>query len=210
MVSKSTMRQSRNRLREPSVFNRRPYQTERPFKWWSDPIKLIPIVISSVAIIISYLGWRETHRGRRITEEINRPILAISSIEVSSNATDEKDGSINLFIVSKIKNLGRSTAIIEKVDVRPVLGPVGCGSSSFRPYGGRDDRAILANMEGRFSVGVTLTKECEQLQSLSFYVFLTLEYVDAGSGIKYNQHLEEHLDVSTDEQRKRREAQEKE
>src|SRR5829696_9484030 len=79
-----------------------------------------PIVISSCALVISLLSLLESHRGRLINEAVNRPIVTVETNgEALARWAKEGSGEFlvrTLFVTSEIKNLGKTPAIINKVD----------------------------------------------------------------------------------------------
>lgn len=84
--------------------------------WWSDPPKLVPILLSSLALCISGLGWWESHRGRLINEEINRPILELENIQFENGKAAPilviKQRAV-LPLSFYIKNSGKSSARLD-------------------------------------------------------------------------------------------------
>ncbi len=185
------MRERRNRLRESKLSKRRILaQKEKPTKWWSDSSKVLPLLISVVALTISSLGWLESHKGRLISEEVNRPILSLLKIEGAQVQTmafrsDEKAESLALFHVY-LNNIGKSTARVETINIEASMThPEEC-----KLYPRQDNyvsNEILPGTQGYFSMGYTASNECG-LNNLDFFsTTIAISYTDAGTGRQYSQ-----------------------
>src|SRR5260370_6342869 len=84
----------------------------------SESSKWIPICLSILAIVISSLSWWESHRGRVINEDINRPILTVAPIDVN---TDLMSDQIPATFVIKLKNGGKAPAVLSSVTIEPFM-----------------------------------------------------------------------------------------
>ena len=84
----------------------------------SEPAKWVPIGISSLALLISFLGWRDAHQGRLINEAVNRPVVTIEANGKVGGDAAKGSAKIdkNLAVTSEIKNLGKTSAVISKID----------------------------------------------------------------------------------------------
>src|ERR1051325_2825549 len=105
------------RLKEVSLISRKIFKREKSAKWWSDPIKLIPIFVSSLALFISFLSWQESRRGRLINEEINRPLLSFGLLPEEKLETSTYGNVTTRAYAAKAKNFGKTSAIINNVEL---------------------------------------------------------------------------------------------
>lgn len=202
------MKERRNRLREPRLSNRRVVRREKPTKWWADPIRWIPIVLSAIALTISYWGWRESHRGRLINEEINRPVLTFSKIETTyATSSPEASETVVMFRVV-LKNTGRFTARIQEGRVTPIF----LGNSNrdcqfislthtdkIQTHMSGAPTEILSDMEGTFMGSIIVSSACNNL-SISFFVTTEVEYYDnlSASDKRYKQRFSQSVNASLD------------
>src|SRR5467141_1485338 len=85
----------------------------------SESPKWIALALSLVAITISGLSWWESHRGRVMNEELNRPVLALSK-EIEIVAHPMTNQSVIGFTAS-LKNVGKTTAIINNLEWESAL-----------------------------------------------------------------------------------------
>ena len=90
-----------------------------PLKWLPIGISLLPLGISLFALLISFLSWREAHRGRLINEAVNRPIVTVET-DGKAIASLLKEGSTEivktLFVTSEVKNVGKTSALINRIE----------------------------------------------------------------------------------------------
>jgi hypothetical protein len=106
------------RLREVTYFNRRFRPNPVSTKSWSDPPKLVPIVISVVALTVSVLSWLESHKGRLINEEINRPVLSLSNPSGTREIRDwVKKDDVRIRFSADLNNTGNSRAQIQFIRI---------------------------------------------------------------------------------------------
>jgi hypothetical protein len=158
----------------------------------TEPSKWIPIGISCFALVISCLGWWDSHRGRIINEEINRPNLAISGVTTSPSvvSVSAKDKTIIWFTI-KLKNSGRVTAMVDQHRVQPFLlfqtddCKVDDAEFMLSPQG----LEILSGSEESVMCRIAIAGLCEQRPSLSFGLRMVIRYTEAGSGKQYVQDL---------------------
>jgi len=189
------MERRTRRLREPKLLNRQKSAREKSSsKWWSDPPKLIPILISLIAVTISCLGWWESHRGRLINEEINRPILTATSITMQriGSLVFEKGSpyAYPIMIRITVKNVGKSSAVVQATNINFGMfpnDPAGCNSRIAVEES--SSTTVLPGMESTFSQVVDLSNACLQKKEMAVDLNANVIYVDAGSGSQYKQHF---------------------
>lgn len=182
------------RLKELRVANRlafgRRYKSSS--KWWSDPVKIIPIIISSIALVISFLSWQASRQGMRISAEINRPVLSLTSLQLFDTdfSPDRKILPDNIVINSRFKNIGKSSASIKETVFEPRLMQGGndlCSptvSGLGTVVGGK---IVMPGNEGESLERITIPLECRQVEGWSLILFVSVRYIDVGSGISYTQ-----------------------
>lgn len=216
------------RLKEPRVINRQLFKrrVDKPVatKWWSDPIRWIPIIISAIALTISYLSWQESHRGRRINEEVNRPILTLSSMEVTSGymirVGPDPDRGFAYHVAVKMKNIGKATAVIRRYRVIPIFentyfrkdleSPPKCreyyrGEAGMAFQEPEKVMTIFTGTEQLFSGSTELSLGCEENPTIQFMVRITVEYANAGTDQIFSQEFLERIKANTAELKKKRE-----
>src|SRR6266446_1889696 len=177
----------------------------------------VAIVLSVVAVILSLLSWWESHQNRRINEEINRPILSLTSMGTESQIfVMMQEGYMNhvgLFFTATLKNVGKSTAIIRKSTVTPTLSYPDdkCQIVKEESVSKQSDTGepILIGNEEKYVGIINLTFQCEERKLWSIGVDVDMEYVDAGSGQSYSQQFHKGVDISSAQEKKKREAKEK-
>jgi hypothetical protein len=192
------MRERRTRRLKESLINRRVLKGEKKSsKWWSDPTKLIPIVISSAALFISFLSWQESHQGRLINEEINRPIFTLENITSSpiwGPSSINNEGYLSVFSM-KIKNFGKVSANIEQINLRAY------GVSSKCDLTIEEDttftKIIMPGFVENFITFINIPKTCDLLLSLGFYLSIEFKYSDSATGKQYVQHFGEFIILNT-------------
>lgn len=178
-------------------------------KWWTDPPKLIPILISVVALSISCLSWWESHRGRLINEEINRPILSLVKIDPNPVRADvfRFPEQVISFDIS-IKNIGKSTAELDDINVE-----VTRVSNKFDKCEQRKDIEkglsdvgdayknvfLLPGVEQNISGNAVMTNECDSETGFRFSVSVKVDYTDVVTNQKYSQFLGQQVDVLREE-----------
>ena len=82
-------------------------------------LKALPVLISVVALIISFFGWCDAHRGRLINEEVNRPILTVVSIQPDGEISNSE--FIDIYMRVRLRNSGRVTAGVNRLAMLPAL-----------------------------------------------------------------------------------------
>ncbi len=170
----------------------------------SEPSKWLPIGISSLALLISFLSWREAHQGRLTNEAVNRPIVTVET-DGKAIVSLRKEGSTetvkDLFVTSEIKNVGKTSAVITKIDHKIInLGDCQLGSRGI--LGGDSEGAFnrLVGKEVVPSIGLeaiqmfSIPPECKGKR-----IFLvsegTIQYTDKVSGIPYARDYIKYLSV---------------
>jgi hypothetical protein len=199
------MERHRRRLREARLLNRQKPAREKKStsKWWSDPPKLIPILISVTAVTISCLSWWESHRGRLINEEVNRPILVLSDVRYTygSSGVVEKNHLLVTFLV-KLKNNGKFTARVHNVNISP-------GGLTSRIPGCEETKLeelpiipleILPGMDSIFLGDISVSPECKD-QPIVFFVHTNVQYSDSRPDSKYEQSFTERVEVFLDSEK---------
>lgn len=172
----------------------------------------ISLTIAIIALIISCLSWWESHQGRIINEEVNRPVLSLAGIETDAGKLRIfKSPHIPLVFVVRLKNTGRVTARITEAKVEPgqFASDKVCEThpdSSREPgilnqfeHGTTNPREMLVGVEQSISGIVSLSKACLEVPLLRFGVTVTVRYVDVASGKEYSQTFEENIDVYIDQ-----------
>jgi hypothetical protein len=91
-------------------------------KWWSDPVTLIPIIISIIALVVSGLSWWESRLGRLYNEETNRPVLSLTGIEPDINTLKDDKGERVIFSI-RLSNSGKVTATLTRLEMLAMLHP---------------------------------------------------------------------------------------
>lgn len=169
-------------------------------KWWSDPPKLIPILISLIAVTISCLSWWESHRSRLINEEINRPILALTSLQIATYEEPNQHEDyfpLYLNILPTVKNVGKSTAIVKEFKISPsfYFGN-GCKSVGQGHQESIDFmNPLLSGAEVSHIYVFDLMPECRKEQRWYLETEININYVNAGSGVEYTQILRPSFEV---------------
>lgn len=158
-----------------------------------EPPKWASIVISVVALLISFQSCREAHRGRLINEAVNRPIVTVE-INGEALARWAKEGSgeflvRTLFVTSEIKNLGKTAAIINKVDHEVIpIGECELGEVSEIGFQALVGKEVVPNLSLRASQAFPILTACEG-NKISLISTGVIYYTDTVSGIPYEQHF---------------------
>lgn len=189
------------RLKEVKLLSRLKRQ-EKPksSKWWSDPPKLIPILISVIALAISFLSLWVSNQGVRINAEINRPVLSLTSLQLIS-LVPTKSSEHNLLVRSRFKNIGKSSAALKEVEVK--AGLFLRDSDKCNPSAGTDsyfsEPVVLPGNEIESLVSITMLPECLPQEGFFFSLFVSANYNDVGSALSYTQDFSEHRRLSREE-----------
>jgi hypothetical protein len=157
----------------------------------SESSKWIAIVLSLAAITISGLSWWESHRGRVINEEINRPVLDYSNGDLGVTPFGDQ---IRVSVMVSLKNTGKSTAILNnvKIDGRLITLTPNCRFSDARPFDETYPDEILPGTDGAFLNDVAYSSKCRE-SSEGFLLELSVNYADPVSGKVYFQKFVKHL-----------------
>lgn len=187
------------RLREIRILNRQMFgrKDKSSIKWWDDPTKLIPIVISSIAVVISCLSWWESHRGMRINAEVNRPILSLTSLKLYDSGISTKDENFptNLMIVYQFKNTGKSSASLKEVTIEPFFARINpdegsqdeCGRKVTEARQSFFEKIVLPGDETPDDANkLEIPPECPVLKQ-TFFLAISVDYIDVGAGLSYTQ-----------------------
>src|ERR1043165_2685354 len=161
-------------------------QNSRPT---TEPSKWLPIALSVLAIIVSGLSLWESHRGRLINEEVNRPILQIDSI--THNTVWSNRDFVRLRI--HLKNIGKTTAVLDQWTVLVLPEAVeNCELKTLDPKEsvetGVQQKEIFAGLSQPLIQDVGISG-CKNVSKTSLFLPIVVEYVDAGSGHRYSQNL---------------------
>jgi hypothetical protein len=161
----------------------------------SELLKWLPLGFSSIALVISFLSWREAHRGRFINEAVNRPIV---SVEINGGAVARwaKEGSLGneflvrtLFVTSEIKNLGKTAAIINKVDHEVIpIGECELGEVSEVEFQALVGKEVVPNLSLRVGQAFPILTACEG-SKITLISTGVIYYTDTVSGIPYEQRF---------------------
>lgn len=185
-----------NRLKELRLVNRRLWgrKDKSSSKWWSDPPKLIPVVISVIALVISCLSLWVSNRGMRINAEINRPILSLTSLQLNDTdfSTDRKILPDNMVVNSRFKNIGKSSASIKETIFEPRLMQRGddvCSPTVSGLGTVVSEKIVLPENEAESLERIKFPLECRQLEEWNLILFVSVTYIDVGSGISYTQEF---------------------
>lgn len=189
------MREKRfRRLREQDYFNRPIRRNAVPTKWWSDPPKLVPIVISVFALTVSILSWIESHKGRLINEEINRPVLSLSKPTVKREIGSwVKENEARLWFSGLLNNTGKSRAQIQllKIEIEPSLLIQRCDVRHPIELGAEYED-LLPGQEMFIStlVSYSASDTCDlSLSPMFFDITVDVGYTDPATGNQYIQKL---------------------
>lgn len=162
----------------------------------SDPLKSVTIVISLVAIlisvvscIISFLSLHEAHRGRLINEAVNRPIVTVETNgEALARWAKEGSGEFlvrTLFVTSEIKNLGKTPAIINKVDHEIMsFGECELGEVSDVDFQALVGKEVVPNVILRAGQAFPILTACEG-EKIYLISEGVIYYTDTATGIPY-------------------------
>src|ERR1041384_582455 len=160
-------------------------------KWVPIGISLFALLISCVGCVISFLSWRESHRGRLINEAVNRPIVTVET-DGEALARWAKEGSgeflvRTLFVTSEIKNLGKTPAIITKVDheVRR-FSECELGEASDLDFQALVGKEAVPNLILRAGQAFPIITACEG-QEMTLISKGVIYYTDTATGISYEQ-----------------------
>jgi hypothetical protein len=160
----------------------------------SESPKRIALVLSIFAITISGLGWWESHRGRLMNEEINRPVLTLSDLQIGSVVAGDSNRLVGVFLTAKVSNTGKSTASVQHISLTPSLSFLtdeACKITDIPSdrVTAQGIREIFANSQVVVTQEVFFSDGCEKLAWLNFDVSMPIAYTDSASGKQYFQEL---------------------
>ena|GEM_PF-2378145 len=158
----------------------------------SESPKWIALVLSICALIISGLSWWEAHRGRMISEEVNRPVLDYSKGDLGVTPFGD---IIRVDVIVNLKNTGKTTAIVNSVKFggRHITLTPDCSFSDARPLDSTYPEEILPSTEQNFLNGAAYSSKCVKTHQ-GFLLELSVTYTDAASGKTYFQEFVKHLE----------------
>jgi hypothetical protein len=169
----------------------------------SEPAKWLAIGISSFALIISFLSWREAHQARLLNEAVNRPVVTVET-KGNAIASPLKEGSTEavkmLFVTSEIKNIGKTSAIITKIDHKiKYIGQCELGydilnsvnGTGFEPLVGKE---VVPNLSVSAMEGFSIPPGCEE-KKIALGLSGTIQYTDTLSGVLYVQDFFKYVSV---------------
>lgn len=155
----------------------------------SEPSKWLPILLSLVAVGISSLSWWESHRGRVINEETNRPQLRLE--EKYANTALEKIGLT-------LKNVGKTPAKLTKLILNETHTP-----SQFFPNPCLLDKSLsfdTSEMEILPGDEVSLSSKAS-FHNEGFCLVLSgeagVEYRNSVTGVRYFQSIEVNIQIES-------------
>lgn len=152
--------------------------------------------LSLVAITVSGLSWWESHRNRVINEEVNRPLLSVST--VTAEAGEPEAGRLLIFFTIKLKNSGKGTASVSNVIVEPHLALQSNGCEIVPLDNFENSRfEVLPGFEESFDHVTSVTLDCKKAESVYFSLRLLTTYTDSASGREYFQTFNEGVASST-------------
>jgi hypothetical protein len=166
----------------------------------------ISLILSIAAIVISSLGWWESHSNRVINEEVNRPVLLVSSVQYNARReSNQYFTGINIDFKITLKNTGKITAKLFKqvveADLENNRGSGRCIEFPLGDEGLESEQEILPGMEteltGHASVGDDIEPECRNFP-LHIDLFIRTLYSEGIADKPYNQFLVEKLDIPQD------------
>ena len=159
----------------------------------TEPSKWFSIVLSSLALLISFVSLLEAHRGRLINETINRPVVTVET-NGSAIARWAKEGSgdflVRTFFVSReIKNLGKTPAIINKVDheITPI-GECEVGEVDEVPFKALEGKEVIPNLSLWANQSFPILTACNG-KEITLLSDLVIHYTDTVSGTPYEQRF---------------------
>jgi len=138
-----------------------------------------------------------------INEAVNRPVV---TVETSGDAVASllKEGSAeilkSLVVTSEIKNLGKTTAVITRVDHRITsLGECKLGKDMFVPDNDVAFRAVAGkqlapNLSLEATQSFSIPNDCKK-KGVALIFTATIYYTDTVSGIPYVQDFVKYLSV---------------
>jgi hypothetical protein len=163
----------------------------------SEPSKWLPLILSLTAIGISCLSWWESHRGRIINEEVNRPILTLNSLE-----TTFRRGRDYLEVTLKynLKNVGKVEAVVTNASIQQgfesemvadiIPRDLTCKLSPAPTDDGSTYLKVLPGFEDYNYQTLAVNKECGKLYELEFKdASIVVTYSDQVSGRLYLQEF---------------------
>jgi hypothetical protein len=164
----------------------------------AEPAKWLPIGISALALVISFLGWLEAHRGRLINEQVNRPTVTVE-ITGKSQVLLLREGLPEIlkvvYVTGEIKNLGNMTATITKIDStltelgeckldKPVIGERWSGTL----FEGLEGTEVVPRLSLTTSERFRIPPQCEEKKIL-LIAYGVIYYTDTVSGTPYEQEF---------------------
>jgi len=117
-----------------------------------------------------------------------------------------------LFFTAKIKNVGKSTAVIKMLKITPTFfyesPDTGCkiipDLESVSNYN-QESEPILAGAEEEYVDSIMLSLKCEVKPSWDFNVEATINYGDVATGHTYSQRVSKRIEILPAEEKKKRE-----
>lgn len=174
-------------------------------KWWHDPPKLIPILISLIALFVSALSWWESHQSRLINQEVNRPILYFDGVQHFMYENDPPNPALNngikVHFAATIQNSGKVTALINNasVAVESLKSQVdGCKilNNDENKVSGLEDTEIFSGDKGMYDGEVTISENCKNDPLIQFRIRINVTYSDAGTNRQYTASFLDYYDMS--------------
>ena len=146
--------------------------------------------------MISCLSWWEAHRGRLINEAVNRPVM---TVETSGRVSPTQQGSneivMKLFVTGEIKNLGNTSAIINKVDQQVWhTGECTVGDNRGKELKGLVGKEVPPNLSLETIHGFSIRPECKG-RRIGLVSQGSVHYTDTVTGIPYVQDFSKYLIV---------------
>lgn len=166
----------------------------------SESPKWIALVLSLIAIIISGLSWWESHTGRRINEEVNRPILTL--IDFSSPSVSQGKDHLSVKINYTFRNVGKvaATARVVTIQSTPTLRTFCHILLSEKESERHVYFEPLPGLDRTISEQLEVSQDCEEDGKLILdNIMMIVEYSDPVSGNLFSQVFTPKLELNLKE-----------
>ena len=163
----------------------------------SEPSKWLPIIVSAMALGVSFLSWCESHRSRLINEAVNRPFLAVDVTAKTDTLAIARE-HIYVFVDTKIANSGKVPATFSNLQREFVfLGPLGqCAVREEKPdYSMIEGKEILPSFDLTAHDALQIPSGCDR-EEIRFFFQGSVNYSDP-NGNRYSQDFSKLLWVHT-------------
>jgi hypothetical protein len=161
-----------------------------------DYSKIVPIVLSVVAVTISYFSWRESHKNTVRNEELNRPILVLDGFEAYATENPQ----IVEFRI-RVKNIGKNLGRIlaTKTSARQYQFET-CETLYDNDTGIAEDQVVNSGfppgMSRTLTYHASLSKDCPTNVPMKFNFHILLDYKSEGDERQYSQFFDEPFEIT--------------